>query len=76
MFKLIAAMGRLVVRMYVRDSDRLERKATAQEAKADALVAEAASLVTQAKAKAADSRETMRQSIEIEKKADKLKAIL
>lgn len=76
MFKLIAALGRLVVSMYVRESDRLERKAVRQSAKADSMVDEAASLVVQARAEHRNSEETMRLSIEIEKKADKLKAIL
>ena len=76
MFKLIAALGRLVVRMYVRESDRLERKAESQSDKADFMVEQAARLVTKAKAESRASQETMRLSIEIEKKADKLKAIL
>lgn len=76
MFKLITALGRLIVRMYVRESDRLERKATAQEAKADSMFVEAATLCSNAKRMTSASRDTMRQSIEIEKKADKLKAIL
>lgn len=69
MFKLIAALGRLVVRMYVRESDRLERKAEAQSALAD-------QLVLRASTQQIKSRDNMRLSIEIEKKADKLKAIL